>query len=293
VRLLSTGNYETHAVCLKGNQTDDVDVRWHQVDLLDFAELSALVSKVKPTHLLHLAWFAKPGEYWTSWENLRWVGSTLDLLRAFASNGGQRVVMAGSSAEYDWRYGYCSEELTPTRPATLYGASKHAVQCVLDAFAAQAKISAAWGRVFYLYGPYEHPHRLVAYVIRSLLRGEQARCSQGNQVRDFLYVEDVARAFVGLLESNVSRTVNIASGEGIKLRELIFKIADLLEGRSLVELGSMPTSAGDPDLLLADVSRLRNEVGWTQRWSLEEGLRETITWWKAQPECQLVKTSTG
>ena len=56
-----------------------------------------------PTHLLHLAWYAEPGLFWRSPENLRWVEASLRLLRAFAEHGGQRAVMAGSCAEYAWQ----------------------------------------------------------------------------------------------------------------------------------------------------------------------------------------------
>jgi nucleoside-diphosphate-sugar epimerase len=113
-------------------------------------------------------------------------------LESFASNGGQRIVMACSYAEYDWKFGVCREFETPRTPATLYGASKHAVQCIQQAFAWRVKLSAAWGRIFFLYGLNEHPKRLVSYVVRKLLRGEPALCSTGDRTRDFLYVKDVA-----------------------------------------------------------------------------------------------------
>jgi nucleoside-diphosphate-sugar epimerase len=279
--LLVAKGYEVNAVHLKGNRVNGENIVWHRADLLDPLEVSDLVARVGPSHLLHLAWIATPGEFWSSLENVRWVQSSLNLLQAFAINGGRRVVMAGSCAEYDWKHGYCLEGQTPLVPVTLYGASKHAVQCILDAFAARAKLSAAWGRIFFLYGPHEHPDRLVAYVIRSLLRRQEAVCSQGDQARDFLYVKDVADAFVALLESNVSGPVNIASGEAITLKEVILKIADLLNGNDLVQLGSLPTPVDEPKLLVADVKRLSEEVGWSQRWGFAEGLSETIGWWKS------------
>jgi len=279
--LLAARGYEVHAVYLKGDKVNGAQAHWHQADLLDSSKVSQLILKVRPTHLLHLAWFATPGEFWNSPENLRWVQSSLGLLQDFAINGGQRVVMAGSCAEYDWSDGYCQEGVTPLTPATLYGASKHALQCILDAFAPQAKISAAWGRVFFLYGPHEHPDRLVSYVARSLLRREPAHCSHGKQVRDFLYVEDVADAFVTLLDSDVSGPVNIASGEAITLKEVIFKVADLLDGHSLVQLDSVPPGENEPELVVANVDRLVKDVGWSPSWGLERGLNETISWWKA------------
>ncbi len=80
-------------------------------DLLDGRETEAVLSRVQPTHLLHFAWYTVPGRYWTAPDNLRWTEASLRLLRAFEAHGGRRVVMAGTCAEYDWRYGYCSERL--------------------------------------------------------------------------------------------------------------------------------------------------------------------------------------
>src|SRR5512139_1633254 len=117
------------------------EARHHRCDLLDARQVSDLMAAIRPSHLLHLAWFAEPGAYWTSPENLRWVQASLGLLQAFAAQGGCRVVTAGSCAEYDWRYGYCSETLTPLRPDSLYGACKHALQVMVSAFARQASLS--------------------------------------------------------------------------------------------------------------------------------------------------------
>ena len=231
-------------------------------------------------HLLHFAWFTTPGEYWAARENLDWVRASLDLLQAFEERGGKRVVMAGTCAEYDWRYGYCSEQITPLAPATLYGMCKHSLQIVLDSFARQTGLSAAWGRIFFLYGPHEHPSRLISSVIISLLKGQPARCSHGNQIRDFLYVEDVADAFAALLESNITGSVNVASGCPVVLKDVIYKVGEKLGRKDLIQLGVLPVSSHEPYLLVADIGRLTSEVGWLPKCNLDGGLDKTIAWWK-------------
>jgi nucleoside-diphosphate-sugar epimerase len=184
--------------------------------------------------------------------------------------------MAGSCAEYDWKFDYCSELFTPCRPATLYGACKHGTQVLLDAWSRQAGLSSAWGRIFFLYGPGEYPSRLVPSVISSLLRNEPARCTHGNQVRDFMHVADVAAAFVKLLGSDVKGAVNIASGVPTPLKDVIHAIADHLNKRDLVQLGAVPAPAGEPDALVADIGRLRDEVGFRPRYGLKQGIAQTI-----------------
>ena len=86
----------------------------------------------------------------------------------------------------------CHEQRTPLRPATLYGAAKHALHTVAARYAEQAGFELAWGRIFFVYGPGEPDGRLVPSVGRALLAGEPVPTTRGDQVRDFMHVEDVA-----------------------------------------------------------------------------------------------------
>ncbi len=275
-RLRALG-YEVHTVSSRPSPQKFIeDVTWHCANLLEPGEITALMSRVRPTHLLHFAWYAVPGKFWTAPENLAWVKATVSLMQAFSDSGGQRAVMAGSCAEYDWEFDFCSELSTPCRPATLYGACKYSAQVLLDAWSRQVGISSAWGRIFFLYGPGEYPSRLVPSVIASLMHGEPARCTHGNQVRDFMYVKDVAAGFVALLDSDVRGVVNIASGEPLPLKDVVYTIADQLGRRDLVQLGAIPSNAADPAALIADIGRLRDEVGFRPRYKLEEGIALTV-----------------
>ncbi len=282
LELLLKRGYEVHAVTARSITGESSDLQWHRADLTDPLQVKKLLQKAAPEELLHLAWYVAPGSCWGSMENIRWVEASLQLVREFIDGGGRRLVVSGSCAEYDWRYGYCSEHLTPTRPGSLYGAGKHALQVLVDALVKEGSLSAAWGRIFYLYGPHEHPQRLVPSVITSLLRGEPARCSHGNQLRDFLYVKDVAAALVALLESDFQGPVNIASGQAVTLKTIINTIADRLDGAGLLRLGARPVPEGEPAVLLADTRLLREKVGWEPAYTLEQGLEETIGWWKEQ-----------
>src|ERR1035437_112557 len=189
---LCAAGYEVHAVSSRERSTERPEAQWHRADLLDKSQLDELVTRIKPTHLLHFAWYAIPGKYPTSSENLRWCQSTLELLHSFADNGGKRAVFAGTCFEYDSRYGFCNEELTPSRPSTFYGVCKNSTREVVAGFSRQFGISSAWGRIFYLFGPHESEARLVPATILALLRGQNVPCSHGRPVRDFLHVEHTA-----------------------------------------------------------------------------------------------------
>ncbi len=274
--------YEVYAVVYpnKSDLNESKSVFLYQVDIFNSKERKQLFDSVKPSHLLHFAWYAVPGKYWTSLENFRWVQVSIDILLDFIENNGKRAVLAGTCAEYDWRYGYCSEGITPTKPQTLYGTCKNSLQEMLHQLSNQTNISSAWGRIFFPYGPYEANVRLIPSVITSLLQDKPARCTHGNQVRDFIHVNDVASAFVSLLDSEVKGPVNIASGQAITLKSIIYSIADLLNKKHLVELGVLPTPETDAPFIAANIHRLSEEVGWNPSITLETGLKSTIEWWK-------------
>jgi nucleoside-diphosphate-sugar epimerase len=278
--ILSSNGFEVHAADIIAPKINHSGYIWHQLDLLDTKQTEKLIVDLQPRYLLHFAWYAKPGEYWTSLENIRWVQASLSLLQAFADNGGQRVVMAGSCAEYDWAYGYCSEKVTPLKPASLYGSCKHSLQMILSASSMQMGLSSAWGRIFFLYGPYEHPKRLVSSVVCSLLKKKPALCTHGNQIRDFLYVEDVASAFVSLLMSHVNGPVNIASGIPLTLREVAIAAADCIGARERIRFGALPSPEDEPSLIVGDNRCLVNEVGWTPKYDLAAGIEQAVSYWQ-------------
>lgn len=278
--ILTSGGFDVHAVDIRTPDEKPHGVHWHHVDLLDVKQSQALFDSIRPTHLLHFAWYAKPNEYWNSLENIRWVEGSLHLLRIFRQCGGHRAVVAGTCAEYDWRFGYCAECVTPLAPSTLYGKCKNALQQLLEGFSQSTGLSSAWGRIFFLYGPHENPDRLVSSVILNLLKRNPAQCTHGNQIRDFLYVEDVALAFVALLKSNAQGAVNIASGCPASLREVVLAAADRLDARDLVNFGAIPAGENEPPLIVGDNRRLVHEVGWKQSYDLTAGMEQTVNFWR-------------
>lgn len=282
-RLVESG-WETHCVTsVPSSPPAELDgAVWHRANLLDPAQLTELVRNVRPTALLHLAWYAKPGAFWTANENFDWLAASIHLVREFVAAGGQRFVGVGTCAEYDWSGGICDEATTPCRPSTLYGASKAALNVVAEAVTRGANVSSAWARLFFLYGPHENEQRLVPSVVRALLRGQPARCTSGEQIRDFLHVADAAAALTALLESDVQGSVNVGSGSPVAIRDVATSIARQMGAEQLLALGALPDRGGEPPLITATTARLDQEVGWRPVHTLASGLSDTIKWWQSR-----------
>lgn len=274
--------HEVH-VLARGPAAVPAGAVFHAHDLLSEAPVD-LLRDLGATHLLHLAWIATPGQYWTSPENTAWATSSLTLLKAFADAGGERAVVAGSCAEYDWSTGgVLTEGATPLRPGTPYGRAKLDLHRAAEPLTRDG-LDLAWARLFFLYGPGEHPDRLVPFIVRHLLRQQPAACTAGTQIRDFLHVTDAAEALLELAESATTGAVNVASGDGTPVKVVAEELGRLVGRPDLLRLGARPTSATEPPVLVADIARLRDDVGWSPRMTLTEGLAQTVSWWREQRE---------
>jgi UDP-glucuronate decarboxylase len=277
-RELVRRGHEVHA--LVRPQTDlwriaDIESSLHMVrgDLLDPS--FRLPSTVFDS-CLHLAWYVEPGKYLHSPLNKDWIEATLQLARNLKEAGCRRFVSAGTCFEY----APCDppqSESTPTAPSTLYVQSKLELLQALPSVG----IDFAWVRFFYQYGPYEDPRRLMPVVINRLRQGQEAKLVTGDRIRDYLHIEDVASAVCAVAQSQLTGPVNIGSGVRVTVRDIALKIGELLNRVDLIKLGAFPDSPTEPMHLLADNSKLCEGTGWKPRYNLEDGLRQTIDWWKS------------
>ena len=255
-------------------------ITWHHCDLLDSESVSALVSSVRPSHLLHLAWYVSPADYQESLRNVEWVQASIGLAEAFADNGGQRSVMVGTCFEYEWTGSPLTEGVTALRPVTLYGACKSAVHLVSEALLQRRGVLASWAHLFYLYGPGENESRLVPAAIRSMLDGEPFECAQPLAVRDYMHIEDTGDALAALVDSAVEGDVNVASGEPTSLGDLVSIIATAI-GRPELSRCACDAPPSGP-AVVGSVARLKGEVGWTPKFDLNSGIEDAANWWRRE-----------
>lgn len=278
-------------VCLAGRSPPPTDlaeqaitsggVISHRVlDLLEPTAAAAMIAEVRPSHLLHLAWDTRHGLFWTSTDNDRWVAASRRILDAFIRCGGTRFVAAGTCVEYAPADVPLAETTSALAPTTPYGVAKLAFRKALIEASSRDGLSAAWGRVFHLFGPHEHPARLVPGAILSLLEGRRFAATAGRQVRDYSSVVDVAAAFVEILDSDLAGDVNVASGSATTIADVLQTIGETIGRPELIALGEVPTSPSDLPVLTADASRLRGRFPQLFSVAIRERLSETVDWWR-------------
>lgn len=248
------------------------EMEWLPCDLLDVGDLTSAVSKARASHLLHLAWYAEYGQFWTSPLNLRWVDASLRLLQTFTEQGGRHVLMAGSCAEYDWSgEGLLHEDRSPMNPATFYGASKDATRRLAQAWCRDQGMTLAWGHVFFPFGPGEASQRMLPSLIR-VFRGEAAPFGVNAEARrGMLPVRDAAEALVHLLAQGCDGRYNICSGEPVELGAVVCTLAQLCGADPAPVLALATARPGDPPLLVGDNTRLL-ATGWRPALTLAQGL---------------------
>jgi len=250
-----------------------------QSDLVAFENVNTYLQEIKPELCIHLAWYAVPGKYLNSQENLDSIQASINLLSQLAELGCKRFVGIGTCFEYDLSLGYLSES-SLTKPITLYAATKVALSTILQQFAQITEMEIAWIRLFYQYGPMEDERRLIPSVICSLLRDEVVKTTKGEQVLDFLHVEDIASAIWAVAKSNVSGVVNVGSGQPVTVGQILLELGNLLGKPDLIHLGALPYRPNDPMFICANNELLIKKTDWTPKYNLTTGLKNTIEWYK-------------
>jgi nucleoside-diphosphate-sugar epimerase len=276
-RILATAGDEVHAFVRPSTSLwrlqdvrDGIEV--HVGDLAHDDELREALSAASPEAAIHLAWYVDPSRYLHAVkENLASLEGSLRLLRLLVEVGCERAVVSGT---------YLEELKIHTPHTSVYAATKAALHSLLAD--KSCPINAACAHVFHLFGPYEDRRRVVPSVIRSLLRGQEIDVTKGSQLRDYLFIEDVAGALARLVHTRVTGRVDVCSGSPVMLRELLELVGDETGRRDLIQFGARPLTDNEIPLVSGDPKRLTAATGWRPAWNLRDGIRATVEWWRKE-----------
>lgn len=276
LEILKKQKYEIYA--LSRNVRFDEEVQWIQGDINDFDFIEKLLNNVQPKILIHLAWYVNAKDCINSIENINFLKSSQNLFEQFLKNKGKRILCTGSCFEYDLNYGLLSELITPTINSNLYANCKNILHLYLEALSKAYEFEYTWARLFYMYGPNEPMPRLVPSIINSLLNNEVARCSEGKQLRDYMYVKDVAKILNELIIREINGIINVSTGSPLTIREIGRTIEKIFNLDEQINYGAFIPRPGEPHLIMG--TSITDKLEGIKLTSLEEGLDETIQWWR-------------
>lgn len=260
------------------------DVRRVAADLVDGEQVTRVLRDARPEWVFHLA---AHGAYSWQLDRARIIETnlyaTLALLDAAADVGVETFIHAGSSSEYGFK-DHAPTEDEALAPNSDYAAAKACASLfVLRAYSDGKR--ACTLRLYSAYGPWEEPKRFIPTLVAHATRGALPPLVNPDVAHDFVYIDDVCRAFLAAAENpNLSPVYNVASGEATTMREVVATAQRIFEIDEDPQWGSMADRLWDTSTWIGDARRLRREVGWHPRVSLEEGLRATERWLREATE---------
>lgn len=205
---------------------------------------------------------------------------TMAAVHLAARLGCGTFVGAGSQAEYGRCEGKLSEN-TPTAPENGYGIAKLCAGRMAKIECERLGLRFVWARILSVYGPYDNENTMVMSTINKLLRGESASFTKGEQMWDYLYSGDAARALMLLGKTAMADGVYcLGSGSVKPLAEYIEDIKDAAGSDAKLCMGDIPYSKKQVMYLCADISKLQRDTGFVPETSFEDGIRETVEWAK-------------
>ena len=261
--------FDVYGVSSRGNCPETIDSeKCIQLDLLT-ENIDLVMQEIRPNLLIHLAWDTRPTVFWESPENLRWSDSSHKLIESFNKCGGERIVVSGSCAEYGWDAGIPLKESDHESPKSIYGSAK---LDLLNSLRTQPT-PFLWARIFFQFGSNENPGRLIPSMIDALMAGHEFSVQKPNDIRDFIYVDDVVQIMTALILAEAEGVFNVGSGVGISVRDLATKIALIVNRPDLIHFQE---STQEPSTVLADISKLKRMLGPIPGTFLDDAISRTI-----------------
>jgi nucleoside-diphosphate-sugar epimerase len=242
-----------------------VGITGHFGDLSD-QEFLKYLAEQEFEQVIHLAWEGLPNL--SEENNLRNLEISKKILEILASSGVEDFQIAGSCLEYGDKTGQVNEEVIGENLSDFAD-----TKIKLLEFVAGLGVAYKWHRIFYSYGPFQHDNSLLSSAFLSAKNGVSLKLSNPNISRDFIYVDDVAKAISRLIETTgVSGIFNIGSGKGTPVTDLVGALNSIM-GLEVQDLATEESPA-----LTADIRKITKTCGWTSEVSIEQGVKKFVDW---------------
>lgn len=210
------------------------------------------------------------------------IDGLINLLEGMRKNNVRYLVNSSSASVYGNPKVIPATEDSEKEPLQPYGASKLAAEAILSSYFHSYGINSTSLRYFNAYGPHDEQQpttRAVPAWIKAVLNHQPIPLYwKGNQLRDYVYVQDIAQAHIAVMDLQGFNYYNIGSGNGVLMKDLLEKIFTKVGYRT--EIIDKGKRLGDPKVLVADISKIRKAVGWKPSFNLDKGLDLTINYFR-------------
>lgn len=243
----------------------------------DISDYSKLEGKYQCDIFFHLAWKetygAERDNVATQIENIQY---SSDAVKLASSWGARAFIGTGSQAEF----GPSNQILgssTPCNPSSGYGIAKYAAGKLCGMQCKQLGIRFNWIRIVSVFGDNDSDYTLIMYLIRSLLSGESPQLTKCEQMWDYTYSKDAARAIYSVgLKGKDGKTYVMGSGNWRRLKDYVITLADIVNPDVPVQFGVKEYYPHQPMMLCADISELTEDTGYVPIYTFEEGIKNTM-----------------
>jgi GDP-4-dehydro-6-deoxy-D-mannose reductase len=263
-----------------------LDVRATAGDLRDPVVVDEQIRRARPLRVIHLASRARrPRDPWlTLGEEIAVSGALLASLDAHV--GDCCLLVAGTAAQYGRGAKRPLREADATEPVSAYGAVKCVLERALTTAPLTGGVRVIWTRSFNHVGPGQRVDAPVAGWARQIAAAEHdgggvLRTGRLDTIRDFLDVRDVANAYLALVQADAEGVVNVCSGVGVRMHELVDVLLELAGTELRVEHDPALHRPHDPPHIVGDPARLRELTGWRPRVELRQSLEDVLAEWRA------------
>lgn len=289
-RLLGEGHM-VHLLVRPGHnpwriETIRTQIRLDEVNLDDITQVKKVVQAIKPEWVFHLAVHGAYPFQTDLHQMIRTnIVATINLVEVCREAGCEVLVNTGSSSEYGFK-DHAPAEDEALEPNSDYGVTKASATLYCRQIAKRYQFRLPTLRLYSVFGPYEEPSRLMPTLIMHGLRGEWPPLVDPAVARDYIYIEDVLDAYclaVTQPSDDFGAIYNVGTGRQTALREVVEVVRQELGIITEPQWGTMARRDWDTHVWVADNHKIRQELGWTPRYTLQQGIGETVQWFRNHP----------
>jgi GDP-mannose 4,6-dehydratase len=257
-------------------------------DLRDSVSIRRLVKEVQPEAVIHLAAISPVSYSYDHPQEVFEVNAlgTINLAEACMRevSNFKHFLYAGTSEEYGNQDKFPITEDAELRPNSPYSVSKVAADKYLQYMRAAYDLPVTVLRPFNTYGRKDNTHFVVERTLTQMQQGETVRLGDPTPTRDFLYVDDHVDAYLACLDNPKAKgeVFNFCTGREISIKELIGLISKLTRFKGEIQWNTIPARPLDIKKLVGSYEKAKRILGWQPKYSLEEGLKKTINFWKGK-----------